>query len=32
MGIGSSPDSKATGAWHSPPTPSIAEVKERIEL
>ena len=26
------PGCKTTGAWHSPPSPSSAEVKERVEL
>ena len=26
------PGSKATGAWRRPPTPSSAEVKERVDL
>jgi len=32
MGTGSFPELKQSGAWCWPPTPSSAEVKERVEL
>ena len=32
MGTGSFPGVQRAGAWRWPPTPSIAEVKERVEL
>jgi len=32
MGTGSIPGSKAAEAWSLPPTPSIAGVKERVQL